>query len=213
MIIGKDKDDVSLKRARSNSIANNVAQRVPLGPGRGQVAPPVTTSAPIRAVPRLSRPSTSNFNGPRRLVRDVPRPIPVYEDDVDMDVEEPVVPPSEDLESPEYVEEAFLISELDGHDMVVEEEEEEEEEVTETVAPQEPKAPKVWPDLATEHRLECQKRVDTIREVFQDDDEEFDPTMVSEYAEEIFEYMSELEVCTELSSCRCVFLSVLYRRG
>ncbi|KIK63148.1 hypothetical protein GYMLUDRAFT_163605 [Collybiopsis luxurians FD-317 M1] len=71
--------------------------------------------------------------------------------------------------------------------------EDEDEEVTETVAPQEAKAPKIWPDLATQHRLKCERRVETIREVFEDDDEESDPTMVSEYAEEIFEYMSGLE--------------------
>lgn len=45
----------------------------------------------------------------------------------------------------------FLTSEPD--EMLVEEDEEEEE-VTETVA-QEPKAPKIWPELATQHRLEC----------------------------------------------------------
>lgn len=101
VVLGKEKDDISLKRGRSNSTANNGAQRVPLGPGRSQVAPPVTNIAPVRAAHRLSRPSTSNFNGPKRLVRDLPRSITVYEDDIEMDVEEPVILPSEDLEPAE----------------------------------------------------------------------------------------------------------------
>ncbi|KAJ4476219.1 cyclin [Lentinula aciculospora] len=189
----KEKDEVSLKRGRSNS-TNNAAQRVPLGPGRSQIAPPVTSTAPIRAAPgRLSRPTV--VNPPRRSIRGVSRPIAVYED-VDMDIEdhrEAVVVPSEEPHS-EAASEGdanFLTSEPDGHDMI---DIEEDDEITETNAVQDPKAPKVWPDLATQHRLDCERRVETIREVFDDDDEEFDPTMVSEYAEEIFDYMSGLEI-------------------
>lgn len=193
VLLGKEKDEVSLKRGRSNS-TNNAVQRVPLGPGRSQIAPPVTSTAPIRAAPgRSSRPST--LNASRRSIRDTSRPIAIYED-VDMDVEdqlEPVVVLSEEIPS-EAASEAdanFLTSEPDGNDMVLVEAEDED---TETVAFQESKAPKVWPDLATQHRLDCERQVETIREVFDDDDDEFDPTMVSEYAEEIFEYMSGLEV-------------------
>ncbi|KAF9069228.1 cyclin-like protein [Rhodocollybia butyracea] len=181
----KDKEEVGLKRGRSNSTANG-AQRVPLGPGRSQVAPPVANVAPIRA----SRPS--GVNGPRRPIRDSHR-IAIYED-VEMDVEEhvePAMPPSEDLEPPSETDANFLTSDVDN-DMIVMNVEEEEE-TTETVIPQEPKPPKVWPELATQHRLECERRVDTIREVFEDEEEDFDPTMVSEYSEEIFEYMSGLE--------------------
>ncbi|KAJ3862411.1 cyclin [Lentinula novae-zelandiae] len=192
VLLGKEKDEVSLKRGRSNS-TNNAVQRVPLGPGRSQIAPPVTSTAPIRAAPgRSSRPST--LNASRRSIRDTSRPIAIYED-VDMDVEdqlEPVVVLSEETPS-EAASEAdanFLTSEPDGNDMVLVEAEDED---TETVAFQESKAPKVWPDLATQHRLDCERQVETIREVFDDDDDEFDPTMVSEYAEEIFEYMSGLE--------------------
>ncbi|KAJ3787012.1 cyclin-like protein [Lentinula aff. detonsa] len=186
----KDKDEVSLKRGRSNS-TNNAVQRVPLGPGRSQIAPPVTSTAPIRAAPgRLSR--SSIVSGPRRSIRDA-RPIAVYED-VEMDVEEQaegVVRPSEEpaLETVVEAYTDFLTSEPDGHDMAVVGE----DEPPETVVIQEPKAPKIWPNLPTQHRLDCERRVETIREVFDDDDDEFDPNMVSEYAGEIFEYMSGLE--------------------
>ena len=38
------------------------------------------------------------------------------------------------------------------------------------------------------------RQVQTIRDVFVDEPDMHDTTMVSEYAEEIFQYMSELEV-------------------
>ncbi|KAF5377320.1 hypothetical protein D9757_008043 [Collybiopsis confluens] len=195
----REKDEVNLKRGRSNSAATNGPQRVPLGPGRSQVAPPVTNIAPARVVPpRTSRPS--NVQGLRRPARDS-RTIAVYED-VEMDIEEYVeldVLPTEDMEPPSEaplveVDESFLTSEPEVEEMVlVEDDAQEEEEATETVTRQEPKQPKVWPDLGTQQRLQCERKVETIREVFEDDAGEFDPTMVSEYAEEIFEYMSGLE--------------------
>ncbi|KIK63147.1 hypothetical protein GYMLUDRAFT_117471, partial [Collybiopsis luxurians FD-317 M1] len=96
----KEKDEVSLKRGRSNSTTNNAAQRIPLGPGRSQVAPPVTNIAPVRAAPpRTSR--SSNAHGLRRPIRDI-RTIAVYED-VEMDIEEyaePDMAPTEDMEPP-----------------------------------------------------------------------------------------------------------------
>ncbi|KAJ3727928.1 cyclin-like protein [Lentinula raphanica] len=192
VLLGKEKEEVNLKRGRSNS-TNNAVQRVPLGPGRSQVAPPVVSTAPIRAPPgRSSR--SSIVGGPKRVQRDVPRPIEVYED-VDMDVEEqteavdiPTEEPPVETAVETYAD--FLTSEPDVHEMAIVEED---DEPTETVGTQEPKAPKIWPELATQHRLDCQRRVEAIREVFDDDDEELDPNMVSEYAEEIFEYMSGLE--------------------
>ena len=42
--------------------------------------------------------------------------------------------------------------------------------------------------------LRYQKEIEQIRAGFRDEVDMFDTTMVSEYSEEIFEYMSKLEV-------------------
>ncbi|EEB96247.1 hypothetical protein MPER_04647 [Moniliophthora perniciosa FA553] len=90
----KEKEEVGLKRGRSNSSAN-VVQRVPLGPGRSQAAPPVANVVPVRApLSRASRPLA--LNNTRQLSRAATSAFVVHEDaaaandqeDVDMDVEE-----------------------------------------------------------------------------------------------------------------------------
>lgn len=51
-----------------------------------------------------------------------------------------------------------------------------------------------WPDLATVRAERYRKEVNSIRERFHEEPED-DMNMCSEYAEEIFQYMTELEVC------------------
>lgn len=51
-----------------------------------------------------------------------------------------------------------------------------------------------WPEVSTATAKRYQHEVDQIRECFEDAVDMFDTTMVSEYSEEIFEYMSKLEV-------------------
>ncbi|CAL1716553.1 unnamed protein product [Somion occarium] len=50
-----------------------------------------------------------------------------------------------------------------------------------------------WPEVGTDRAERYRKTVDQVREVFQDELEDEDATMVSEYANEIFDYMNELE--------------------
>ena len=57
-----------------------------------------------------------------------------------------------------------------------------------------------WPEVSTARAMRFRKEIDDIKEVFQDELDEEDTTMVSEYANEIFEYMNELEV--SLFDCR-----------
>jgi G2/mitotic-specific cyclin 2 len=57
------------------------------------------------------------------------------------------------------------------------------------------KVQRIWPEVATDRRIKCEKEIQAIREMFQDEVDMYDTTMVSEYAEEIFDYMCELEVC------------------
>lgn len=60
----------------------------------------------------------------------------------------------------------------------------------------------VWPGVSTEKRQRYKREVDAIREVFEDEVDVFDTTMVSEYSEDIFEYMCELEVSFSILHCK-----------
>jgi hypothetical protein len=53
----------------------------------------------------------------------------------------------------------------------------------------------LWPDISPERYGRYRREIDAIRENFEDEVDMLDTTMVSEYADEIFEYMNELEVC------------------
>ncbi|KAI0049789.1 hypothetical protein FA95DRAFT_1645883 [Auriscalpium vulgare] len=51
----------------------------------------------------------------------------------------------------------------------------------------------IWPEVSPGHAARYQQQIDAIRAKFDEEDLEYDTTMVSEYADEIFEYMQELE--------------------
>ncbi|KAH7928087.1 hypothetical protein BV22DRAFT_1103275 [Leucogyrophana mollusca] len=76
----------------------------------------------------------------------------------------------------------------------VQEAEEAEEEVEETAKVTiEAKSPRIWPDVDTERAMRHHREVTEIQRTLEDEVDFFDTTMVSEYAEEIFKYMSDLE--------------------
>lgn len=56
------------------------------------------------------------------------------------------------------------------------------------------KPAKMWPDMDTPLVDRCQKRVEALRETYEDVVNMYDTAMVSEYSEDIFEYMADLEV-------------------
>lgn len=56
------------------------------------------------------------------------------------------------------------------------------------------KQPRIWPDVSTELATRYDKEIQSIRSRFDDEVDMYDTTMVSEYAEEIFDYMCDLEV-------------------
>ena len=58
----------------------------------------------------------------------------------------------------------------------------------------ESKSPRVWPDVNTERAMRHYKEVTDIQRTYHDEVDIFDTTMVSEYSDEIFKYMTELEV-------------------
>ncbi|KAI0028861.1 cyclin-like protein [Vararia minispora EC-137] len=51
----------------------------------------------------------------------------------------------------------------------------------------------IWPEVSPAHAARYAAEIKALHEQFQEEDEEHDATMVSEYADEIFAYMNELE--------------------
>jgi len=74
------------------------------------------------------------------------------------------------------------------------EESDEEQEEIEPVSEPPAKAAPSWPEFSSEQAHKFQKEIEAIKQHFEDEVDIYDTTMVSEYAEEIFEYMCELEV-------------------
>ncbi|KIM39776.1 hypothetical protein M413DRAFT_74410 [Hebeloma cylindrosporum] len=70
---------------------------------------------------------------------------------------------------------------------------EEEHEELAPLPPMTTKPPRIWPEVPTERAQKYKKEIQSVRERFEDDVDLHDTTMVSEYAEEIFEYMCDLE--------------------
>lgn len=176
-----------LKRTASTSLAATTGpQRVPLATTRN-----ATNGGHVRASSiRVQRP-----HGPARVVHRVPVPVPQEylepspeEDDVDMEDEEQPAPAR-----PLSVEEVSLLVSQDEGDMAADavEVESDDEDAEHALGP---KPGRMWPEVSTERAQRYKREVDEIRETFEDTVDEFDMTMVSEYAEEIFEYMNELEV-------------------
>ncbi|CAK5268555.1 unnamed protein product [Mycena citricolor] len=195
----KDKLETGMKRLRSNSAAIAVAQRVPLGPGRTQ--PPVnhaTNTRPPSRVPRQPLPE-------RKSTRAQVPPVAIDDDDhvdqlenaeadaMQMEVEyEPIAAQNAaaaDDENEEHAEDMAVVEEEDVQDEL---EDDDDDDLDEAIALA-PVEPRQWPDITPERALQYRKEVQAVRDTFQDDVDIYDTTMVSEYAEDIFEYMSDLE--------------------
>ncbi|KAF8962771.1 cyclin-like protein [Flammula alnicola] len=101
----------------------------------------------------------------------------------------------EDDAARDYEDDELLVNEQEVEAMigVDESEVEEEEDDVAALPPTEAKPPRIWPEVATERALRYKKEVQAVRERFEDNVDMYDTTMVSEYAEEIFEYMCDLE--------------------
>jgi G2/mitotic-specific cyclin 2 len=72
------------------------------------------------------------------------------------------------------------------------EEEAEEREVIEPAT--EPKPPRIWPEVSTNRAERYRREVGAVRKVFEDGIDAYDATVVSEYAEDIFDYMGDFGV-------------------
>ena len=176
---GKEKEEVGLKRGRSGSTV--MAQRVPLRPGRSQVAPPVANAVTARAPPVRARLSVAvGIKRPTRFVSERIREEIKVKEEEDMEVER-------DLDDVQHYED--VVKEQQEEPMLMEECEPEDEMEPPTAT----KPARIWPEFATECAHRYREEVQTIREGYHDVVDIYDTTMVSEYAEEIFEYMGDLE--------------------
>ena len=206
---GKDiKGETGLKRGRSDS--TTVAQRVPLGPGRGQVAPPVANNVHASRVP-LPRIRVPAATGPKRTSRitaeQIRQEVQILEEDPQSEMEIEMEHQVQDYEREQ------LVNEEEVEAMIgVDDDSDAEEELENLALPPatvEPKRRRFWPELDTERAERYKQEVEAIREAFEDEVDIYDTTMVSEYSEEIFEYMSQLEVNFYLSlfgpfaNCSC----------
>lgn len=151
----------------------------------------------VNARAPLARPRIPSVNHKRVTSRIVPPPIIVQdeEDDIrpnepqsEMDVEEDVatIHPGPEAEA------SLLNGEQEVEAMVGVQSSEEEDVENAQLPPA--KVQRIWPEISTSRRVRCEKEVRAIREIFHDEVDMYDTTMVSEYAEEIFEYMCDLEV-------------------
>ncbi|KAF5371817.1 hypothetical protein D9615_009555 [Tricholomella constricta] len=187
---GKEKEEVNLKRGRSDS--TTLAQRVPLGPGRGQVAPPVAHAVNARVpLTRVRVPAVTN----KRVSRLAAPPVVVQEVNearrsdaqIAMDVEDDIAAAAREEEA----DASILQGEEEVEAMFGVEDSDEDEDTAHLPPPA--KMQRVWPEVSTDRRLRYKREVEAVHDMFEDRIDVLDPSMVSEYAEEIFEYMNDLE--------------------
>jgi hypothetical protein len=123
-----------------------------------------------------------------------------HEMDIEHEVEDLEADPELSIVNEKEVEEMVGIQETD----IIEED----------VQPEtlEPKSPRMWPDVDTERALKHYRQIAGVQQTYQDEVDLFDTTMVSEYSDEIFSYMAELEVSSVTLSMIYVFDRILNRR-
>jgi hypothetical protein len=183
---GKDKDSAEAGLKRKTSLIG--PQRIPLGPSATRTRPSVIRPQRMSLLP-TKRTSRSTSQEPASTLI-----IPVDEEEEDkndgMEVEQP-----EEFDEPE-AETSLIIGEQEVEAMVGLDDSEAEEAETEDTAKiaATSKPPRIWPEVSTDRAARYRREVDAIREVFEDEVDMYDTTMVSEYAEDIFDYMGGLEV-------------------
>ena len=134
-------------------------------------APRPVSSQSVQSIP--SRPSSIRVSQSVPQVVNLAPPTVEDEDEQSMDIEEVV------HEDPRE-----LINAIREVETMIEDEYQHYDDHTEYI----------WPEASPERAERYRREVQAIRDVFVDEPDMHDTTMVSEYAEEIFEYMSELEV-------------------
>lgn len=189
--LNKDKaPEVGQKRTRSSSIADG-PQRVPLA--AKPTAPEQTTTTGARSSLPQRPPLVSTL--PPRRVFSPPKPTALPLEGVtrlngpddDMDVEEPPCAKRDSMDDVVVVGDDELENMIDEQDRA---------EVIENLVPIEEAdvSEYIWPEVSPSHAAKYQREVDEVRAKFDAEDEEYDATMCSEYADEIFLHMLDLQV-------------------
>ncbi|EAU85496.2 cyclin [Coprinopsis cinerea okayama7 len=180
--VGKElKEEIGMKRGRSDS--TTLAQRVPLGPSRNPPMANVPQATVNMRVPSV-RPKIPAAISNNRISRSSTLETVVYQDPVPAETHVRMeVEHAEDDVGHEQEVEAMVGVDVDD--------------VPETpgaaLASEEDKPERVWPEYSTQRAKRFQREVDHVRERFEDEVDMYDTTMVSEYADEIFKYMEEME--------------------
>jgi G2/mitotic-specific cyclin 2 len=185
------KEEVGLKRGRSDSTSVG-AQRVPLGPTRTvTVASTVRESVSNTRIPSV-RPRIPS-GGNKRTSRSSVTETIVYQDPVEEDHHVQMDVEDAELEDHRYGDDDVDLAAAEEEVAAMVEADSDSE--PEIEATPDVKAVRVWPEVSTERAQRYQREIQEIRRRFEDEVDMYDTTMVSEYAEEIFEYMEEMEVC------------------
>ena len=189
--------EVSGVGLKSTQAATAGTQRVPLGPGKAN--PNIATQTSTTQRPPLNPIQKSNTESESFERVSVPvEGILGRDDEMDhMEIEIGVPPKgllrdviSIEVEDTPQVPDS---SQSEVESLVEIRPEEESEESEDDFEEPEEKLVRQWPELATVRAERYRKEVNSIRERFHEEPEE-DMNMCSEYADEIFQYMGDLEV-------------------
>jgi hypothetical protein len=189
--LNKDKaPEVGQKRTRSSSIADG-PQRVPLA--AKPTAPVQTTTTGARSLLPQRPPLVPTLRSQRVFSPPKPTALPLEEvtrldgPDDDMDVEEP------HCAKRDWMDDVVVVGDDELENMI---DEQDRAEVIENLVPIEEAdvSEYIWPEVSPNRVAKYQREVDEVRARFDAEDEEYDTTMCSEYAEEIFLYMLDLQV-------------------
>lgn len=184
------KEETGSKRARSSSLAVATGpQRIPLAPVPVTNVVPSTTIITVDApapVPSLSQRAaavqSSEMAPELQRKPSVPVPNEMDAEDEDMDIEEDVIEHQVEENMPDSPVEP-IESDADYDDEL------EFEEETDSVP-----VSHIWPELSPVAAEKYRSEIEHIQTNFHDEVSDWDTTMVSEYSEEIFQYMERLEV-------------------
>ena len=157
--------DIVKRRPVPTTTTTTVApQRVP------PASRPVSSQS-VHSIP--SRPSSIRITQSVPQVANLAPPVVVDEDEQSMDIEEVVREDPRELTNAIREVERMIEDEYKHYDVHAE---------------------YIWPEASPEKAERYRRQVQAIRDVFEDEPDMYDTTMVSEYSDEIFQYMSELEV-------------------
>lgn len=188
-----------MKAARTVATGPQRPQRVPLAPTRVGTNGIVSsaTADPVKPIVNVTESRANQIQRPPSTRPPVEKALPPPEEDDTMEVEDELQE-EDDFDRPEVAlnnqherldaqmrmdEMDELLSEnelLEGEDRAMEDDTQ--------------KPARQWPEMGPDTSKRHRRQVEAVQEVFEDEVDLLDMTMVSEYSEEIFAYMGQLEV-------------------